>query len=63
MSGNGYWNLGQGPDKFGPRLSRWRGVEARTCLGWGVDMSSKGFWNPVKTTDMSGSTGTFGLWV
>jgi hypothetical protein len=31
--------------------------------GLGVDMSSKGFWNPVKTTDMSGSTGTFGLWV
>jgi hypothetical protein len=33
MSGNGYWNPGQGPDESGPRRSRWRGAEAwgRTC--------------------------------
>jgi hypothetical protein len=26
---------------------------ARTCLGWGPDMSDIGYWNPARKPDMS----------
>jgi hypothetical protein len=30
---------------------------AQTCPGWGLDMSDKSFWNPVKRSDMSEFSG------
>jgi hypothetical protein len=38
-------------------------LRPRHVRAGGPDMSDKGFWNPVKTLDMSGFTGIFGLWV
>jgi hypothetical protein len=61
MSGITLWNPNKEPDKAGWDLAgvTWDKEEARTCLGWGLDMSDQRLWNPAKESDMSGSTGIF----
>jgi hypothetical protein len=51
MSGIAYWNPTMEPDKSGG-LQEFR--VARTCLGWGQDMSRNAYWNPVRRLNMSG---------
>jgi hypothetical protein len=61
ISGSTFWNLEQEPDKSGWDLAAEELGLARTCLGWGLDISGLGFLNPVKNPDMSGIPGNFGL--